>query len=191
MRRMMIVLGILVLLLAGLVGWQIMRFSEDGKLPGRKVDYHAIYDRLWDVACDTAVDGSDAGCYVQYVDVYRPRPDFAAAMVEVVMHPGDGGRPDPHIRFDIEPGLSFADARLWVETPQGDVLASLAHCPGNTCRFSGEVARTMLLDWRDGAALYLEIGEGRAAPARLRWPLGNMAAILDDFATQRAKRGLP
>ena len=32
-------------------------------------------------------------------------PDFAAAMVEVVYHPGEDGQPDPHVRFDIEPGI--------------------------------------------------------------------------------------
>ncbi|QGX99812.1 hypothetical protein EI983_16670 [Roseovarius faecimaris] len=160
-------------------------------LDGRKVDYHAIYDSFWDVACDTAVDGSDRGCYVQYVDVYRPRPDFAAAMVELVYHAGADGRPDPHLRFDIEPGLSFQASRLAVTGAAGVTPIDVSHCASNTCRMSGDTARAILAALRAGEALTLEIDEGRDSPARLSWPLGNMDTILDDLGAQRAARGLP
>lgn len=180
--------GLVLLVSAGAAYWWM---REDHTLKGRLVDYHEIYDRFWDVACDTAMDGSDRMCYVQYVDVYRPRPEFAAAMVEVVVHQGEDGQPDPHIRYDIEPGLSFEETSVFVEGPDGRVPIDVSACRSNTCRFSGQEGRDMLALWRSGTALHLEIEEGRGDPARLAWPLGRIDEILDDFAAQRASRGLP
>lgn len=169
------------------LGW----FGGRHVLHGRLVDYHKIYDTFWDVACDTAMDGSDRGCYIQYVDVYRPRPEFAAAMVEVVVHAGDDGLPDPHVRFDIEPGLSFRDTTVSVEIPGGVTALDVSHCASNTCRFSGADGRAILESWRDGTALILTIDEGRDGPTSRSWPLENMAMILNDFTAQRRARNLP
>lgn len=180
---------VLACLAAGALGWAL--WPRGQVLEGRKVEYHQIYDTFWDVACDTATDGTDRGCYLQYVDVYRPRPDFAAAMVEVVVYEGTDGRPEPHVRFDIEPGLNFQDTQITVAKADGTVPIDISHCAGNTCRISGDPARAVLDTWRKGEALLLEIDERRDAPARLSWPLGNMATILDDFAAQRQARGLP
>lgn len=190
MMKKSVLLGVIVIVGLGAAGWWWVQ-RDDHSLPGRKVDYHEIYDVFWDVACDTAMDGSDRLCYVQHVDVYRPRPEFAAAMVEVVVHEGEDGQPDPHVRFDIEPGLSFRDAAIRVVTPDGPIPIDVSDCATNTCRFSGEDGRAILAAWRQGSALELVIDEGRDVPAQLSWPLGNINAILDDFAVQRAKRGLP
>ncbi len=173
---------------AGGVAWTM---KEDRSLKGRKVDYHKIYDVFWDVACDTAMDGSDRLCYVQYVDVYRPRPDFAAAMVEVVVHKGDDGQPDPHVRFDIEPGLSFQNTKIAIETGQGAMPIDVSQCKSNTCRFSGDEGREILALWRQGSMLSMTIDEGREELSQLSWPMQNINTILDDFATQRVERGLP
>jgi len=180
----------LALLAAGL-SWSLGWIGGGQKLPGRLVDYHKVYDGFWDVACDTALDGSDVGCYIQYVDVYRPRPNFAAAMVEVVMHHGPGGAPDPHVRFDIEPGLSFRDTRIAVLSADGARPRDLSHCASNTCRITCTDGQAVLDLWRGGTALTLTVDEGHDAPARLLWPLQSMPAILDDFAAQRAVRSLP
>jgi hypothetical protein len=177
--------------LTGLAAWSAGWFEKGQILPGRISEYHKVYDGLWDVACGTAMDGTDRNCYIQYVDVYRPRPEFAAAMVEVVMHQGADGQPDPHVRFDIEPGLSFRDAKVSVEAAEGRVPIDVSGCDTNTCRFSGERGRAILEAWRKGSKLHLEIDEGRAEPARLSWPLENMEIILGDFAAQRAARQLP
>ena len=154
-------------------------------------DYYKTYPPFWDVACDTALDGSDARCYLQYVDVYRPRPEFAAAMVEVVFHSGSDGRPDPHVRFDIEPGFSFEDTSIVVETPNGAIPIGVAQCPSNTCVISGEAGRDIIDLWRSGTGLRLDIEEGREAPASVTWPLTDMSSILEDLAAQRAARNLP
>jgi len=179
------------LILLGLMVWKIGWGAGPDKLPGRLVDYHEIYDGFWDVACDTAMDGSDRRCYIQYVDVYRPRPDFAAAMVEVVMHPGGDGQPDPHIRFDLEPGLSFQTVVIATETADGSVPLDVSHCAVNTCLISGERARALLQDWTKADALTLSIHEGRPAPSQLSWPMERFAILFADFTAQRAARSLP
>ncbi|WP_299848225.1 hypothetical protein [uncultured Roseovarius sp.] len=179
--------GLLVVMVAWWAGWLFPRQT----LPGRLSEYHKVYDGFWDVACDTAMDGSDRRCYIQYVDVYRDRPDFAAAMVEVVYHPGDDGQPDPHVRFDIEPGYSFRETRMSVVTADGKVPFDTSDCRSNTCRRSGDAGRDMLKVWRAGSALELVIEEGRSEPAISTWPLDNINAILDDFEAQRQARNLP
>ena len=112
-------------------------------------------------------------------------------MVEVVVHEGEDGQPDPHVRFDIEPGLTFRNTKVSVETADGRKPIDVAGCASNTCRLSGQTGRDILALWRSGSTLHLEIEEGRDAPAQLEWPLGNINTILDDFAAQRAERGLP
>lgn len=186
------ILYTIVLTLAAVAGGILWWMQQDDHvLTGRKVDYHKIYDVFWDVACDTAMDGSDQGCYVQYVDVYRPRPEFAAAMVEVVYHKGADGQPDPHIRFDIEPAYTFEGTRIAVSTPSGQIPVDTSVCSGPTCRISGDQGKAVLAAWRKGEALSVTIDEGREALITRQWPLGNINAILDDLAAQRATRGLP
>jgi len=186
-KRAVASLCLLVIVAATLVWWLYPRQT----LPGRLVDYHKIYEPFWDVACDTALDGSDRRCYLQYVDVYRPRPDFAAAMVEVVYHAGEDGTPDPHVRFDIEPGLSFRDTGLVVETSDGEVPLDVSDCRSNTCVITGDAGRDMLEAWRDGTSLWMEISDGGDESVRLAWPLDEMATILEDLAAQRKARNLP
>lgn len=189
-RRIAITFGVVALILTISIWWSGL-LTPAQKLEGRLVDYHEIYDGLWDVACDTRVDGSDKRCYLQYVDVYRPRPEFAAAMVEVVFHVGRDGLPDPHVRFDIEPGLSFQKSRIVTMGGASEQVLDLSDCPKNTCRFNGNQGREILKHWRNGSTLRFEIDEGRGVPSVLNWPLQNMDAILDDFAIQRRSRELP
>ena len=189
LSRLILGFAALTLTLAA-VAWSAGWLSPQQKLPGRLVSYKQVYDGNWELVCDTATDGSDTSCYVQYVEVYRPRPEFAAAMVEIVMHDTDG-QPDPHLRFDIEPGLSFADVTTTLRTPDGAQPLDLTHCRSNTCTLTGDDSRAILTQWRDATALDLTIEEGRDTPAQLSWPMPSMASLLDDFAAQRAARDLP
>lgn len=183
---------LLIVFIAGMAAWRAGWLDFGGQtLPGRLTEYYKTYDRFWELVCDSALDGSDRRCYAQYVEAYRFRPDFAAAMVEVIYRPGDDGRADPHVRFDIEPGLSFGDASVTVETPDGGLLVDVSGCRSNTCVFSGEAGRTILQSWRRGSSMHLKIDEGRAEPVELAWPLGEMDALLDDLGRQRAERDLP
>ncbi len=185
-----LILAVAVIALAAL--WLTLNRRTGRELPGRIPEYHKVYDGWWDVACDTAMDGSDRRCYVQYVDIYSPRPNFRAAMVEVIYRPAADGSGEPVITFDIEPDLSFRDAELSVSRPDGSYhRLTTGTCSGPKCSVSGIPATDMLAEWRRGQRLILTIREKDGNMLRRSWPLENINAILDDFADQRAARKLP
>ncbi|MEM8977091.1 MAG: hypothetical protein AAGD43_33995 [Pseudomonadota bacterium] len=163
------------------------------KLPGRLLTYHKVFDVWWDVACDTAPDGTDARCYAQYVDVYSPRPNLRAAIVDFLYRRGSDGQPEPIITFNIEPGLSYArDAEMLVVHNDGTTKPiDASACPTAKCVFTGQVGREMLDEWAGAKTLILLIREKSGKTVERRWPLGNMAEMISIIAEQRKKRGLP
>ena len=62
--------------------------AQADTLPGRLITFKKTFDGWWDVACDTAPDGTDARCYVQYVDPYRVTPKLRAVMVDFFVSAG-------------------------------------------------------------------------------------------------------
>lgn len=163
------------------------------KLPGRLITYHKGFDVWWDVACDTAPDGSDPRCYAQYVDVYSPRPNLRAVIVDFLYRRGADDRPEPVITFNIEPDLSYAkDAEMLVIRNDGSKSRiDASSCPTAKCVYTGDVGRRMLDAWSDAKTLVLLIKEKSGKTVERRWPLGNMAEMIRIIAEQRKKRGLP
>lgn len=163
------------------------------KLPGRLITYHKVFDTWWDVACDTAPDGSDARCYAQYVDVYSPRPNLRAAIVDFLYRKGSDGHPEPIITFNIEPDLSYArHAEMTVMGRDGTMSAiDASGCPTAKCVFTGALGRKMLDEWSKAETLILLIKEKSGHTVERRWPLGNLAEMVRIITEQRKKRGLP
>lgn len=162
-------------------------------LPGRLITFKQTFDGWWDVACDTAPDGSDARCYVQYVDPYRTTPRLRAAMVDFLYRRTANGATEPVITFDVEPDLSFArDVRLAIITADGaEKEIPTAACPGGKCVIAGGLARAMLIRWSRAQTLRLRIREHSGETVVREWPLGNMREIVRVIADQRKARGLP
>ena len=163
------------------------------KLPGRLITFHKVFDTWWDVACDTAPDGTDARCYAQYVDVYSRKPHFRAAIVDFLYRPGADQQPEPVITFNIEPDLSYArDAKMVLVRNNGTTSAiDSRRCPTAKCVFTGNAGRAMLDDWSKAKTLILSIKENSGETVERRWPLSNMAEMIRIIAQQRKKRGLP
>lgn len=163
------------------------------KLPGRLLTYHKVFDVWWDVACDTAPDGTDARCYAQYVDVYSPRPHLRAAIVDFLYRRGSDGQPEPVITFNIEPDLSYArDAEMQVVRKDGSTSAiDASACPTAKCVYTGDAGRKMLKTLSDAKTLVLLVKEKSGKTVERRWPLRNMAEMIRIIAEQRKKRGLP
>lgn len=162
-------------------------------LPGRLITFKQTFDGWWDVACDTAPDGSDARCYVQYVDAYRTQPRLRAAMVDFLYRRAANGGAEPVITFDVEPDLSFArDVRLSIITADGaeKEIATTA-CPRGKCIIAGGLAQAMLIRWSRAKTLRLRIREHGGEIVVREWPLGNMREIVRIIAEQRKARGLP
>lgn len=162
-------------------------------LPGRLITFKQTFDGWWDVACDTAPDGSDARCYLQYVDPYRTTPRLRAAMVDLLYRrTGDGGA-EPVITFDVGPDLSFArDVRLSIIAADGaEKEIPTAACPGGKCVIVGGLAKAMLIRWSRAKTLRLRIREHGGEVVIRQWPLGHMREIVRIIAEQRKARGLP
>lgn len=167
------------------------RAAQAEQLAGRLITFKKTFDGWWDVACDTAPDGSDARCYVQYVDPYQVKPKFRAAMVDFLYRRTADGAAEPVITFDVEPDLSFArDVRLAIIGADGaEKAVTVAACPSGKCVFAGGAAKAMLIRW--SGAQRLRIREHSGEIVVREWPLGNMREIVRIIAEQRKARGLP
>ena len=163
------------------------------KLAGRYITFKKVYDGWWDAVCDTAPDGTDPRCYVQYVDPYSPSPKFRAAMVDFIYRRIDSGKSEPVITFDVEPDLSFAKhVRMTIIGPAGKREAMpVVQCPTSKCVYSGAAASAILASWSTGQALELAIDEHDGKQIIRQWPLGNVGEMVRLIAKQRRERQLP
>ena len=163
------------------------------KLAGRLITFKKSFDGWWDVACDTAPDGTDARCYVQYVDPYSFAPNFRAAMVDFLYRKTATGSAEPVITFDVEPDLSFARdvAMSIVDADGAEKAMPVGGCEGAKCVFAGTSASVMLVRWSGAKLLRLRIRERSGGEVVREWPLGNMREIVRIMAEQRKARGLP
>ncbi len=171
----------------------MMSSATADKLDGRLITFKKTFDGWWDVACDTAPDGTDARCYVQYVDPYSLPPNLRAAMVDFVYRKSSNGTAEPVISFDVEPDLSFArDVEMTIVGEDGSAKRVAMHgCPTGNCVFTGTTARVLLVRWSNAKLLRLRINERSGKTVMREWPLGNMREILRTIKAQRKARGLP
>ncbi|MGI9475775.1 MAG: hypothetical protein ACR2PI_03665 [Hyphomicrobiaceae bacterium] len=183
--------GVTVILMALVQGAPPAAQAET--LPGRLITFKKTFDGWWDVACDTAPNGSDARCYVQYVDPYRVTPKLRAVMVDFLYRRADDGDAEPVITFDVEPDLSFArDVRLAIVGADGtEKEIAVSACTGGKCVFAGGKAKAMLIRWSGAKRLRLRIREHGGEIVVREWPLGNMREIVRLIGEQRKVRGLP
>lgn len=163
------------------------------KLAGRLITFKKSFDGWWDVACDTAPDGTDARWYVQYVDPYSYAPNFRAAMVDFLYRKTTGGSAEPVITFDVEPDLSFArDVKMSIVAADGrERPIPVGGCKSAKCVFARTSAHVMLVRWSGAKLLRLRIRESSGAEVVREWPLGNMREIVQIIGAQRKARGLP
>lgn len=149
------------------------------------VDHHASFG-LWDSMCDHRdTDGATKRrCYLRYVDVFSPRPAFAAQFVFVT--------PGPRIEFGIEPGTLFRmdgfriekDGKVTWSAPKPACLAGLA------CIYDGKPAEWLLGHMTDGGVFVFVFTDRHGQPQSLRWDLAPFAAAHQDFREQASARGL-
>ena len=172
-------------------GW--LHATKADQLPGRLITFKKTFDGWWDVACDTAPDGSQPRCYVQYVDAYQVKPKLRAVMVDFLYRRSVDGRSAPVITFDVEPDLSFArDVRLAIiGEDDAEKAVSVIDCPTGKCVFAGGTAQAMLIRWSRAKALRLRIREADGKIVERSWPLRHMREILQIIAAERKARGLP
>jgi len=156
--------------------------------PGEWVIDHARSFGLWDSFCDHRTiaggDERERRCYLRYVDVFSPRPDFAAQFAFVT--------PGPQVEFGMEAGTLFAEdgfridragETVWV-APQAGCLVGLA------CRYDGAQAEALLAAMSAGGTFVFDFTDRHGVARKIRWDLTPFAAAMDDLRTQSEARGL-
>lgn len=157
--------------------------DRDGNdTPGEwQVTYQNPYG-LWDVFCDAR--DTEERCYIRYVEVYAPRPDFGAMFVFIT--------PDG-VEFGMETGTLFGDTGPRIEKDGAQVWAAnrLGCRTGVSCNLTGDQAAAFLDAAGDGGALRMTFTDRQGRPQDLTWGLSRFAEAVADWQTQSTARGLP
>ena len=149
------------------------------------VTHHAIYD-IWNVLCD---ERDEAGtpvqrCYLRYVDVFSPRPKFAAQFLFIT--------PGPKIDFGMEPGTLFLPGDFRIER-QGTAVwqTNWPGClTGLTCKFEGDDAKTLVTEMLAGDGFRFTFRDRHGQAQDLTWALSEFPRAWADFEAQSHTRGL-
>jgi hypothetical protein len=154
-------------------------------------DWSWIPDRyehygIWDSVCDHRdADGKRLDrCYVTYVDVFAPRPQFAAAFVFVT--PASGGL---RYEFRFERGTVFSGDALTL-LRDGKEIWSLPSCPDLKCVLEGAAAEALAQAMAVGGELRLDMADRYGRNWDLHWSADGFAAALEDMRAAAAQRGL-
>ncbi len=156
--------------------------------PGDWVVTHQTHFGLWDSVCDERPgDGAMQRCYIRYVDVFSPRPDFAAHFLFVTPD-GAGVR----IEYGSEPGTRFTRGGQWIERTgtRAWVADRLACLTGGPCAFSGAEADDLYATLKAGEEWRFVFSDRHGHLQDLSWDLGPFAAAAADFEAEAAARDL-
>ena len=142
---------------------------------------------LWTSSCDEREE--DAGlkqrCYIRWVDVFSPRPNFAALFVFVTAD-ADGFTVD----FGTEPGTLFQ--RFAID--DGDTSSWSTLWPGCltglSCTFSGGSAAELLTAMQDGGVFAFDLIDRHGTRQELRWSLDGFDTAMADFVAALDARSL-
>lgn len=138
----------------------------------------------WEVFCGQFAEEAAERCWIRYTDVYSPRPNFKAVVMNIV--PSD--RSDAGIRYDI--GVEATDSWINGGITVGDWFLGLSRCLVGTCTVDGDTADALTAQWRDADETTIRFFELGVTRVELTWSTVEFAAALDDFQSAAAARGL-
>lgn len=153
--------------------------------PGEWVVTQYTPHGLWDMICDQR--DAEQRCYLRYVEVFSPRPNFAAQFIFVTAEAG-GYR----VEFGVEAGTSFNPGGFRIEQ-NGAVLWSNRRptcLRGADCFYAGGDADFLLSDMIAGDAFVFDFTDRHGTPRVLRWDLTRFGAAFNEFQSELAARGL-
>ncbi|MEZ5778396.1 MAG: hypothetical protein R3E44_08545 [Paracoccaceae bacterium] len=157
--------------------------------PGDWVVTHQKHFGLWDAVCDERPEDGEMTqrCYIRYVDVFSPRPDFAAHFLFVTPE-ADGVR----IEYGSERGTRFVPGGNWIERGGSKVwLADRIDClTGGECVLEADAAADLYDELRAGGAWRFIFADRHGQVQDLTWDLTPFAAAAEDFEAEAAARGL-
>ena len=143
---------------------------------------------LWDAICDQrqARTGLQERCYLRYVDVFSPRPQFAAQFIFITV----SGTPE--VDIGLERGTRFRPEGMRIEDDT-KVLWSTDRrgcMRGGKCRFSGTEAEPIFAALEAGDTFAFDFVDRHGNERALRWDLGAMKDALMDLSTETRRRNL-
>ncbi|WP_299349752.1 hypothetical protein [uncultured Shimia sp.] len=164
---------------------------EGNDTPGNwRVTHHEIHD-IWNVLCDEREEQGalKQRCYIRYVDVFSPRPKFAAQFLFVTP---SADKASAEVDFGMEAGTLFLPGAFRIERDGTNVWQSnWPGClTGLDCTFTGDSGAALLREMRAGGAFRFTFRDRHGQPQDLIWPLDAFGAAWDDFATVAEARDL-
>ncbi|WP_421703531.1 hypothetical protein [Aliiroseovarius sp.] len=172
--------------------WANPALAQDAQGNDRPSNWRVTHQHahgIWETICDErhSADYLEKRCYIRHVEVFSPRPTFAAQFLFVTAT--DGGE----VQFGIEPGTLFRPGNFRLER-DGETAWSTARLgclTGLSCTFSREDALALLAEMRTGGGFVFAFRDRHGESRRLDWPLDGFDAALADFNGQSRARGLP
>lgn len=153
-----------------------------------RVTHYESYG-IWNSVCDERgpTEALTQRCYIRWVDVFSPRPNFAAMFLFVT-----SGEDGAAVEFGMEPGTLFLPGDFRIEK-DGAVIwfSNRPGClTGLSCLFAREEAAELLLAMRNGGALRFTFRDRHGQGQDLTWPLDGIADAIADFERNLNARGL-
>ncbi|WP_095588783.1 invasion associated locus B family protein [Actibacterium ureilyticum] len=162
---------------------------EGNDTPGNWRVKHFQTFGIWNSMCDEREENGTLNqrCYIRYVDVFSPRPEFAAQFLFIVAEEGR-----ENVEFGLEPGTLFSPNGFRIDT--GDTVRWRTRRPGCltglSCTFRDDGAAELLGAMTEGDAMRFVFIDRHGNARDITWPLDGFADALADFRSQSRARAL-
>lgn len=140
----------------------------------------------WESICDERGAGADLHrrCYIRYVDVFSPHPDFGA-VVSFITPDGSGYK----VEFAFERGVRYREDGFQVERDRSVLWKLSPECrDARPCILRDEAASDFIDMARSGDGALVQRFIGRYGQRQLEWPIAPLKHALVDFEREAAKR---
>ncbi|WP_371171551.1 hypothetical protein [Aliiroseovarius sp. 2305UL8-7] len=167
--------------------------AQDAEGNDRPSNWRVTYQETregWDTVCDERGEGPDfiQRCYLRRVDVFSPRPEFAAQFLFVTASENGAS-----VEFGIEPGTLFVPGNFRILRDGASVWSSLhpGCLTGLSCTYSGQDAVDLLAEMETSDSFAFDFRDRHGKQQSLRWPLARVGEGLNDLQDQLRARNLP
>lgn len=143
---------------------------------------------LWDSVCDERVENTvlKQRCYLRYVEVYSPRPNFLATFAFIFTEDGQSV-----IEMGFEKRTRYNKDGFRVEKDGKTIWALDDAClTTSSCRLTGARAQSLLSELSRGDMLIQDFRDRTQQDRVLTWDLSQFAEALADYRMAAADRAL-
>ncbi len=171
----------------------VLTLGHAAKAQESAADWRPTLNRMWgmwNVICDERGDAaaSEQRCYLRYVDVFSPAPQFAAHFIEISYDHGV-----PRFEYGAEHGTRF-DTDGWAihDLKTGALWSpTLRTClRGGPCVYEGDAAAPVIAALREGGQIEFRFTDRNGIRRDLAWSLDGVGEALDVLIAESAARGI-